>query len=282
MSEDSVTFDRFAAEPPSVMPEEAAADEGSSCAWRIRALIEAGVENGRIRVDGRLPSERWLSERLRVHRSTVQKALARIAAQGTIYRLNRSGWYLSPPRFRYEPTADCSFTQAVLDQGRIPGSALVSKTLCSAGDDLAAQLEVGVGTAVAIVKRVRLIDGRPVFVENSHIVHARCPDLLDHIDDEVSLAAVYLHRYGFELRRRRIVMHPTALDNPDAGLLKVAPGTPGLFLKRLSGDHTGQAVSLDIEHWRHDALHIEVTVRSRLDGTDRLPASTPESLDRTM
>ncbi|MGL4440937.1 MAG: GntR family transcriptional regulator [Bosea sp. (in: a-proteobacteria)] len=235
-----------------------ASPDGTASVWpdRIRSML---LEL-KLRDDGRLPSERWLTEQCNISRMTVRKALWQLEAEGLIHRFDRSGWFLSPPRFRYAPAHDVSFTAAVKAQGRVPGSVVLQKEELPASSEIAADLGVPEEEPIYRIRRLRLIDARPAFLELSHVVAARCPGLLAHVDEDVSLATVYQRHYGLVLKRRQVAMHPTALLNPHARDLRLAPGTPGLFLKRLTHDDAGQPVTFDQEYWRHDALIVEVTV----------------------
>ncbi len=49
-----------------------------------------------------------------ITRMTIRQALFQLEAEGLIYRLNRRGWFVSPPRLRYDPTANLSFTENAL------------------------------------------------------------------------------------------------------------------------------------------------------------------------
>ncbi len=49
-----------------------------------------------------------------ITRMTIRQALFQLEAEGLIYRLNRRGWFVSPPRLCYDPTANMSFTENAL------------------------------------------------------------------------------------------------------------------------------------------------------------------------
>jgi DNA-binding GntR family transcriptional regulator len=242
-------------------PDETALNQSSSV-WpdRILALLREGNTGRPARSDGRLPSERWLTDHFGISRMTVRKALWQLEAEGVIYRFDRSGWFVSPPRFCYAPVRDVSFTAAARAQGREPGSTVLQSEPLQADRAMATSLGIAVGEPLFRIRRLRLIDGRPAFVELSHVVAERCPGLLEHIHEEVSLAAIYERHYGLILRRRQVSMHPTALQNPHARDLRLAPGTPGLFLNRLTHDDAGRPVTFDQEYWRHDALVVQISV----------------------
>lgn len=211
-------------------------------------------------VDGRqrLLSERAITTTLGYARMTVRKALWQLEADGLIYRADRSGWYVSPNRFQYDPTRDVSFTETARRQGREPGSQVVDIVDDEAHGEIATALGVEPGTALTVVARVRMLEGRPVFVERSHVLSARCPHLARYVSSSVSLADLYAQRYAIVMQRLEVVMHPTSLKESDARLLNLAAGTPGLHLHRTSADETGRPFTYDTEAWAHDALLVRI------------------------
>lgn len=62
---------------------------------QIIQLIEQAIENGQLQIGERLPSERKLSELLKVNRSTVIHALAELTDRGVLIRKTGSGTYVN-------------------------------------------------------------------------------------------------------------------------------------------------------------------------------------------
>ena len=77
---------------------------------RFRNHFAAAIEAGTLPPGTKLPPERALAEEFSITRVTVHQALVRMEAEGLIFREERRGWFVSPPRVRYDPTANTSFT----------------------------------------------------------------------------------------------------------------------------------------------------------------------------
>ena len=80
---------------------------------RVRDHFASLIEAGTLAPQSRLPSERVVGAAFGITRMTVRQALFQLEAEGLIYRLNRRGWFVSPPRLRYDPTANLSFKSPV-------------------------------------------------------------------------------------------------------------------------------------------------------------------------
>ena len=222
------------------------------------------IEKGELLPGEKLPPEREVRDRFQTTRVTARQALMQLEAEGLVYRENRRGWFVSPPRILYDPTANISFTESVIAQGRTPGSIVLSKEEISASSWEMRHMGVEVGDPIFLIRRLRSIDGRAVLLEHLHINAERCPGLLDLPLDR-SLTELMAEHYGIIERRPFINMRPTALAGSQAEALGVATGTPSLYLTRAILDQFDQVVELDQEFWRHDAIDIRVSMTDKLE-----------------
>jgi DNA-binding GntR family transcriptional regulator len=205
-----------------------------------------------------------LAEEFSITRVTVRQALIRMEAEGLVFREERRGWFVSPPRVRYDPTADTSFTESIAAQGRAAGTTVLSKHQVAASRWESTHLGCAVGDPVFVINRLRTVDGRAVLVEQIHIRAERCPGLLEYPLDR-SMTGLMAEKFGIIEHRAQIVMRPAALSEFPAKALGVAVGTPSLYLSRTILDQFNQVVELDQEFWRHDAIDICVSAAGRIE-----------------
>ncbi len=186
----------------------------------------------------------------------------RMEAEGLIFREDRRGWFVSPPRVRYDPTANTSFTESIAEQGRIAGTTVLSSQRVAASQWESTHLGCSIGAPVFVISRLRTVDERAVLVEKIHVNAERCPSLLDHRLDQ-SMTGLMAKEFGIIEHRAQINMRPAALSEEPARALGVAVGTPGLYLSRTIVDQHNEVVELDEEFWRHDAIDISITAAGR-------------------
>ena len=225
---------------------------------RFRDHFAALIEAGSLAPGDKLPPERTLSEEFSITRITVRQALGRMEAEGLIFREERKGWFVSPPRICYDPTADTSFTECITRQGRLAGTSILSKKQVSASQWLSELLACQVGDPVFVINRLRTVDARPVLVEQIHIKAERCPGLLDYSLDR-SMTNLLKQKFDIIEHRTQINMRPTALPEVPAKALGVTVGTPSLYISRAIMDQYNEVIELDQEFWRHDAIDICVS-----------------------
>lgn len=231
---------------------------------RFRDHFGAMIAAGTLAPGTKLPPERVLAEEFSITRVTVRQALTRMEAEGLIFREERRGWFVSPPRVHYDPTANTSFTKSIAEQGRAAGTTILSKQQVGASRWESDQLGCAAGDPIFIVSRLRTVDGRAVLVEQIHLRAERCPGLLDYPLDQ-SMTGLMAEKFGIVEHRAQINMRPTALPEFPAKALGVAVGTPGLYLSRTILDQFNEVVELDQEYWRHDAIEIGVSAAGRVE-----------------
>ncbi len=232
----------------------------------LRDQIALNIEMGKLPAGARLPSERQLQIDTGTARGTIREALFQLEAEGLIYRRDRSGWYVSPPPVTYDPRRWAGFMTYATEQGRTPGTETLSKESVPATSAVADIFRVAPGTALHIIKRRRLIDGRPVLIEQIIVNPEFAPDLLSYSLDG-SLTHILTTNFKVAVARNRVDMRPCALVKDAADALGVKSGTPGLLVVRTSFDATGRVVEYDQEYWRHDAVRVHVDLNVRQDQT---------------
>jgi len=231
---------------------------------RFRNHFASMIEDGSLTPGTKLPPERMLAEEFSITRVTVRQALVRLESEGLIFREDRRGWFVSPPRVRYDPTANTSFSESIAEQGRVAGTTVLSCRQATASHWISTHLGCAQGDPVYIINRLRMVDGRAVMVENIHVKAERCPGLLDFPLDQ-SLTNLIAEKFGIFEYRAQITMRPTALPEFAAKSLGVAVGSPSLYLSRSILDQFDEIIELDQEFWRHDAIDICISAAGRIE-----------------
>ena len=231
---------------------------------RIRDHFEAMIKTGALKTGRRLPPERVLAQEFSITRVTARRALLQLEAEGLIFREERRGWFVSPSRVRYDPTANTSFTESIAEQNRVAGTTVLATQKVRASTWQSSQLDCAVGDPIFVIERSRSVDGRAVLVEKIHIRAERCSNLLSFALDQ-SMTELMAREFGIIEHRAQIDMRPTALAEGPAKILGVATGTPGLYLSRTIRDQFNNVVELDEEFWRHDAITISISAGGQHD-----------------
>ncbi|TDR81489.1 UTRA domain-containing protein [Paludibacterium purpuratum] len=228
-----------------------------SQAAQIRESLGAQMDSGLLPPGAKLPSERELSELFSTTRITIKDALLALEAEGRIYREDRRGWFVSPPRLVYNPQYRSHFHEMVTRQQRQVETRVLSAGMVLATPALSQALELGPLAQLCRIRRTRSIDGRVVMYVEHHLKPSFFPDILAR-DLSQSLTLIYQREYGIRYGRSRFDIYPSAARGDVAQALTLAEGSPILLVFRINYDQHGRIIDCDHEYWRHDAIRITV------------------------
>ena len=223
----------------------------------IKGILKEQIAGGIYTCQQKLPSERELSELFQTTRITMKDALIALETEGLIYREERRGWFVSPPRLRYNPLSRSHFHRMVEEQQRQAATRVLKIETELASSDIGKVLELKSIQPVHRIQRVRSIDNRVVlFVENC-LIAALFPDLLTH-ELPQSLTALYDKQYGYQTARSRFDVIPTAAPEHVAKALNLAEGQQILKICRVNYNQDGVLMDCEFEYWRPDAVMIQI------------------------
>ncbi|MEB0042355.1 MULTISPECIES: UTRA domain-containing protein [unclassified Pseudomonas] len=234
-------------------------DDAPKAVTAIGLALQEQIEHGLLPPSSKLPAERKLSELFNTTRITVREALLQLEAQGLVYREERRGWFISPPRLAYDLMRRSHFHAMVGAQGRVAETLVISARLQPASAQMCGLLQLPAFSSVIQICRARRIDQRLVLYVEHYLNPEYFPQILD-FDLNQSLTELYASHYGIRYGKVRFEMVPTALQIDAAAALKVSLGSPGLRIERVNHDQQGRLIDCDIEYWRHDAIHVSAVV----------------------
>lgn len=223
----------------------------------ICQTLAARIREGAFAASGRLPSERDLSEQFSTTRITLREALGQLESQGMIYRELRRGWFIAPPRLAYDPLLRSHFHAMAEQQGRTAQTSVLDARTVKVSREVAEKLAMREGEEAYRVCRLRHIDNRAVLYVEHYLNPAYFPDLLS-FDLTRSLTRLYQQQYNIHYGRVGFTMLPMPLPKFAAPALKVAAGSPALFITRINRDQHDRIIDCDYEYWRYDAMYIAV------------------------
>ncbi|MCG8429455.1 MAG: UTRA domain-containing protein [Chromatiales bacterium] len=227
-------------------------------AAQVCGFLESRIKSGEWGAEAKLPSERAISDQLQTSRVTVREALKRLEANGQIYRSNRRGWFVAPPRIDYDPSRSAHFTQYALEQGYSPYTECLMQRLIQADDDLAGKMAVAEGTQLLELHRCRGINGRLVYLEEIFLRADLWPDLIEQPPDQ-SLSTMLRNHYGQLFKQVDVDISIASLSAAQAEILQAPAGCSCFYISRRTLNQEGLVIEYDREYWRHDALNIKVT-----------------------
>jgi GntR family transcriptional regulator len=181
-----------------------------------------------------IPPEPGLIRRYGVSRTTVRQVLDMLVTDGLIYRQQGRGTFVAHPTVEQALVRIVSFAEDMRQRGFEPGTRVLSLDLVPAPQDIAEKLEVEPGEELARLARLRLADGEPMSIEESHLVHRYCPGVLERDYTSVTLRETLDRDYGIRWARASQVIRAIPASKDVAQLLAIPYRSALLRIERVS------------------------------------------------
>jgi GntR family phosphonate transport system transcriptional regulator len=220
-----------------------AAEPAGIALWRrVADGLEQAIAAGTYRAGERLPGEIEIAARFGVHRHTVRRALAELAARGLVRAERGSGTYVETPRLSYPIRKRTRFSEIVGAGGRQPVGRLVEHALSPADGDIARRLAVPPGSLVARLEIVRSVDGLPVSVATTWLPADRVPEAARVYRKTRSMTRTLAQAGIRDYQRRGTWITATTADAADAMHLRMTPGQPLIIVDSIDVTADGQPI----------------------------------------
>jgi GntR family transcriptional regulator len=205
----------------------------------------------------RLSSEREWCDLLQVSRPTIRQALQSLEIEGEIQRKRGSGWYVSMPPLRIDPSNYVPFTYAAIQQGRKPSWQEIKTEKVIPRPEIATIFGIRSNRQVPKVQILLELDSIPVALETYYMNPKICsdPSEINHLlptSDEMQRLS------GSRLHNQRLSIRSTNCGEYAAKLMGIHAESPALLMKRWFGSNKELTVYFNEVLWRASALELFV------------------------
>jgi GntR family transcriptional regulator len=174
---------------------------------QIYELLRSKILNGTWNVGDMLPTEFELMEEYGVSRVTIRQVFDRLGSEGLIYRQQGRGTFVAKPTLEQGLTRIISFTEDMHRRGLVPATKVLAAELIPAVKEVAEVLKIDAGENVAYIKRLRIANGEPMCIEESHLPHKLCEGILDYDFANQPLREVLDKQYNIRIVRALQKIH---------------------------------------------------------------------------
>jgi GntR family transcriptional regulator len=182
-----------------------------------------------------IPSEAELAAEHRVSIGTVRKAIDLLVAEGQLERFQGKGTFVRRPTFDTSLFRFFRFQQAS-GQRRIPESSILKRGLAKVPHAAAEALGLTPGVSAIHISRLRLLDGKPLLVEDIWLHEKPFLPLLELEPSRFGalLYPLYETQCGQVVASADETLTAEAIGARDARLLGIPEGAPAIVIERLA------------------------------------------------
>ncbi len=201
--------------------------------YQLEQALRSLISSGSWQPGSLICSERELMQAAGVSRATVRQAIGDLMREGLLERVHGRGTFVARPKLEQEMRSVYSFAEQMEVQGLALQDHLLQRHRVPASDDLAEALAVSPGAPLIHLKRVRFLGSTPLMLDSSYVPYHLCPGLLSE-PFESPLYGMLTDRYDLPPVHCTDVLEPVLADEAQAHLLEVEPGSPLMFLERVT------------------------------------------------
>jgi GntR family transcriptional regulator len=235
---------------------------GTPLWFQLRAILHRGIEAGDIPTDGRLPSEAELCRRYDVSRTVVREALAKLVAEGRIYKIKGKGAFVARRKSEEEFVGTTmGLWEELLTKGHDVRTKVLRQELGTPTERERAALRLGPDESVVRIRRVYVVDGSPTIRVDTALPAALVPGLERAPLENRSLYATVRQRYGLRPERAERWIEAALPDRRDADLLGVTTRTPLIAIESIASTANGVPMEYYVALHRTDTTRLHVVGR---------------------
>ncbi len=211
---------------------------------QIKERIRERIAKGEYGPDERIPSENELANHYQVSRNTAKQAIADLVSEGILFREQGRGTFVSPKKMFHGIGESFSFYEEVSKSGRKLTTRILAQKEMSASVDTAQVLKISPRDPIFVLRRLRLLDDKPLSLQVSFIPKALCPALLDYDLEQESLFAVLSRQFNLVPQRAEEYLDCQPASDYESEPMQVAKGTPLYHLHRITYDTEGRVMEV--------------------------------------
>jgi GntR family transcriptional regulator len=210
---------------------------GTPAYQRIADDLAARIGSGELRPSDRLPPEQDLAEQYGVARMTMRQAISRLVDGALVVRQQGVGTFVAKePAARRSLNRLTGFSEDMQANHQRFKTEIFTQAAENPAPDIARELGLDGGARVVVVKRRRLIEGKPASLHYSYLPFGLYPSLAREPLVGGSLYRTLEQKLDTKLRRADQRLSAVAIGKEEARLLEVRVGTPALRTERLTSD----------------------------------------------
>lgn len=207
----------------------------------------------------KLESERELSNRYGLSRTTVRLALQELEKMGYIYRCHGKGTYVSDLSKKAKNiTSAYSFTEQMKALGKQPKTVILEFETIEANKYFASKLQVSIGEPLYKMKRLRLADDEPMMLERTYLPVKKFWHLTQKLLETKPLYDLFSQDFQQVVHIAEEEFYASIVRNKDMSYLEIAEGSAVLNLVRTTYNINNEVIEYTLSVARADQFHYQV------------------------
>jgi GntR family transcriptional regulator len=192
------------------------------------------IEAEDLKVGDYLPPEPELQRTFRVSRTTVRKAVEKLAQQGFLYIRQGKGTQILDFKATQKLAFVTSFSETLREKGFTVTQADIQVEMVPASRRIAANLGVQQGAQLVKIERVTLANGSPIALMTNYLLPELAPGIEKRIGGMGSLYSFLESEYDLVIEAATDYLSARQATAEEARRLHITDGSPLLVVRRVT------------------------------------------------
>lgn len=212
---------------------------------QIYETLRTQIREGTYAPGSRFPDQHALSRQFKVSLMTLRQALDLLERNGLIRRRHGIGTFVASPQIDYDLFQFRGFAAELQARGEHVETKVLGARFMSPNPHAADALGQPEAEAVWVLERLRLVRGRPIVYQCSHLPAPIGREVERHDLEHFSLRHILRFKLGVEITQARETVYAVKLGRPEAAHLGRRAGMPAFLSERVSFGPDEAAVVFD-------------------------------------
>lgn len=215
--------------------------------YQIAQILRHEIETGKFKPGENIPIEEELQKRFGVSRATIRQAISDLVYSGLLERKRSKGTSVSQGRLEATLVDLASFTNEMMRAHVNLTTKILDFKHIPPSDPVGEILQLNPGDQVAVMERLRCVEGNPIAIEHWYAALKYFPGLnrklFKDAGMEQSTYYILLNYYNIKINAALDTVSPVGIQAREAKLLNVEIGKPALLRTRISYSADGYPIT---------------------------------------
>jgi GntR family transcriptional regulator, phosphonate transport system regulatory protein len=229
-------------------------------AWRqIADQISRSITSGEFDETGMVPPEMVLAEKFGVNRHTVRSAIASLAEEGLLKRVQGRGTLIEKrERLVFPISRRTRFSEGLGKQAAEMSTQLIASEEIEATEEIAGALRLPHGAVIVRLQTIGSADSQPVSLATSHFDKARFPDMAPLVASHRSVTKAFAAQGVADYVRVSTEVSARTATAREASYLKLPPGGVVLVAQSINADLDGRLIQYSRTVFAADKISLKL------------------------
>lgn len=201
---------------------------------QLMDIIIGNIENGILKRNEKIQSERELCATYNISRATVRQAIQELEKEGYIYKVQGKGTFVSHKKIKQDLLKFYSFTDEMKREGRVPISKVLDFKILNCNLKIAQKMNIKKEEMIYKFTRLRLADNDPMLLETTYVPYNRFPGITKSDLEREAMYDIFTKRFDAHIDRAEETFQPVLTREYEQKLFNMKKETPSLKIERIT------------------------------------------------